>query len=80
MAGTLIMSNRVSKEKIANQNSLPVDTIEDATRRRSELMSKVTERLSNKFDVSLNQNNSIKKEIKVETISPRKEKNIHINQ
>lgn len=68
------MSNRVSKEKLVNQNSLPVDTIEDATRRRSELMSKITQRLSNKYDNNFDQDNSIKKEFKVEIESPKKVK------
>jgi len=68
------MSNRVPKEKLTNRNSLPIDTIEDATRRRSELMSKITQRLSNKYDKSFDQDNSLKKEFKVETESPKKVK------
>lgn len=73
MAGTLIMSNRVQKEKI-NQSVLPVDTIEDATRRRSKLMSKITQRLSNKFDDNSAHNTSIKKEFKIEKVTPEKVK------
>lgn len=68
------MSNRVQKEK-GNQNVLPVDTIEDATRRRSKLMSKITQRLSNKFDDSSDHETSIKKEFKIENVTPKKVKN-----
>jgi hypothetical protein len=65
LAGTLIISNRVSKEKPAIQKLIPVDTIEDATRRRSELMSRITQRLSNKYDTQIN------KDIKIEIQSPK---------
>lgn len=67
------MSNRVQKEKV-NQNVLPVDTIEDATRRRSNLMSKITQRLSNKFDDSSAHETSLKKEFKIEKVTPKKVK------
>lgn len=50
LAGTIIMSNRVKKVKLENQKSLSADTIENATRQRSELMTKITQRLSQKFD------------------------------
>lgn len=74
LAGTLIMSNRVKKEKLVNQNLLPVDTIEAATRRRSELMSKIIHRLSNKFDDGSVHKISIKEEFKMESVSPKKVK------
>lgn len=72
LTGTLIISNRVRKQKPESEKALPVDTIEDATRRRSELMSKITQRLSNKFDTIAD--NTIKKEIKIEKESPIKVK------
>lgn len=74
LAGTLIMSNRIKKNKLSNNGLLPVDTIEDATRRRSELMSKITQRLSNKNDINTINNISVKQEFKIEKESPRKVK------
>jgi len=74
LAGTLIMCNRIKKDKLSNNALLPVDTIEDATRRRSELMSKITKRLSNKYDIDTIMNTEIKQEIKIEKESPRKVK------
>ncbi|XP_060874219.1 uncharacterized protein LOC132947965 [Metopolophium dirhodum] len=74
LVGTLIMSNRIKKEKLSNSSLLPVDTIEDATRRRSELMSKITKRLSNKYDVNALMNTDVKQEFKMEKESPRKVK------
>ncbi|XP_026819887.1 uncharacterized protein LOC113558563 [Rhopalosiphum maidis] len=74
LAGTLIMCNRVKNDKLSNNTLLPVDTIEDATRRRSELMSKITKRLSNKFDFNSIDNNSVKQEIKIEKETPKKVK------
>lgn len=74
LAGTLIMSNRVQKEKLVNQDLLPVDTIEDATKRRSMLMSKITQRLSNKFDDGFAHEISIKKEFKQGKVSLKKVK------
>lgn len=74
LAGTLIMSNRIKKEKLSSNTLLPVDTIEDATRRRSELMSKITKRLSNKYDVNALMNTGVKQEFKMEKESPRKVK------
>lgn len=71
--GSLVMSNRVHKEKSSNKTLLPIDTIDNATRRRSELMSKIIQRLANK-DENINtiHNTSIKKEIKIENESPKK--------
>lgn len=74
LAGTLIMCNRVKNDKLSNNTLLPVDTIEDATRRRSELMSKITKRLSNKFDFNSIDNESVKQEIKIEKETPKKVK------
>lgn len=74
LAGTLIMCNRIKKDKLSNNGLLPVDTIEDATRRRSELMSKITKRLSNKYETNAFMNTDLKQEIKVEKESPRKVK------
>ncbi|XP_015365038.1 PREDICTED: uncharacterized protein LOC107162589 [Diuraphis noxia] len=74
LAGTLIMCNRIKKDKLSNNVLLPVDTIEDATRRRSELMSKITKRLSNKYDINSVMNTDIKQEFKLEKESPRKVK------
>lgn len=54
LAGKIIMTNRVKKEKPVNLVPLPVDTIEDAIRRRSQLMSKITQRLSNKHNIDSN--------------------------
>lgn len=62
LSGTLIMSNRVKKENPTNQTLLPVDTIEDATKRRSDLMSRITKRLSNKYDIDSTQKTTVKKE------------------
>lgn len=73
--GSIIMSNRVHKEKSANKTLLPIDTIDNATRRRSELMSKIIQRLANRGDVNINTKyncNTIKKEIKIENESPKK--------
>ncbi|VVC41866.1 Hypothetical protein CINCED_3A019261 [Cinara cedri] len=69
LAGTIILSNRVKKIKLENQNSLPVDTIEDATRRRSELFTKITQRLSQKYDLS-----STETQIENEKVTPKKRK------
>lgn len=66
LAGTLIISNRIRKEKPVVQKLLPVDTIDDANRRRSELMSRITQRLSNKYDNLINN-----KDIKIEVQSPK---------
>lgn len=74
LAGTLIMCNRIKKEKLSNNNLLPVDTIEDATRRRSELMSKITKRLSKKYDIDAIIDTDVKQEFKMEKESPRKNK------
>ncbi|CAH1726378.1 uncharacterized protein LOC114122750 [Aphis gossypii] len=74
LAGTFIMCNRVKKEKLSNNTLLPVDTIEDATRRRSELMSKITKRLSNKYDINTIDNEDRKTEIKIEKETPKKVK------
>jgi len=68
------MCNRIKKDKLSTNALLPVDTIEDATRRRSELMSKITKRLSNKYDINTTMNTDIKQEFKVEKESPRKVK------
>lgn len=71
------MSNRVSKEKVKNLD-IPIDTVEDATKRRSELMSRITQRLSNKYDREDVYETDIKKEIKIEIESPKKiKKNKH---
>lgn len=77
LAGTIILSNRVKKVKLENQKLLPVDTIEEATKRRSELMTKITERLSKKNDI-----NSTKILTKKEIKSPKKiaKKSKKINQ
>lgn len=64
------MSNRVKKVKLDNQKLLPVDTIEDATRRRSQLMSKITQRLSNKYNIDTTDNT----DVKIEKESPKKVK------
>lgn len=74
--GSLVMSNRVHKEKSSNKTILPIDTIDNATRHRSELMSKIIQRLSNKGEnINIIHNNiSIKKEIKIENESPKKVK------
>lgn len=77
LSGTLIMSNGVKKENPANQTLLPVDTIEDATRRRSELMSRITKRLSNKIDVDSTPKTSIKKEFIHKSPKKVKDKNKH---
>lgn len=74
LTGSLIMSNRIRKEKLTNQKLLPVDTIEDATRRRSDLMSKIIRRLSNKYDMDTEPSSTLKKEIKIERESPKKVK------
>ncbi|KAE9544246.1 hypothetical protein AGLY_001425 [Aphis glycines] len=74
LAGTFIMCNRVKKNKLSNNTLLPVDTIEDATRRRSELMSKITKRLSNKYDINTIDNKDIKTKIKIEKETPKKVK------
>jgi len=74
LAGTFIMCNRVKKDKLSNNTLLPVDTVEDATRRRSELMSKITKRLSNKYDINTIDNGDIKTEIKIEKETPTKVK------
>lgn len=74
LAGTLIMSNRVKKEKLNTDNVLPVDTIEDATRRRSELMSKITNRLSNKYNIVTTEKNDLRNHVKIEKESPIKVK------
>jgi len=74
LTGKIIMTNQVKKAKSVNPISLPVDTIKDATRRRSELMSKITERLSNKYNIDSVHDTSIKKEIKIEKESPKKVK------
>lgn len=75
LAGTLIMSHQVKKVTPAKLNPLPIDTIEDASRRRSQLMSKITERLSNKFvDTVTTKNCKIKEEFKLEIESPSKAK------
>jgi len=74
LAGTFIMCNRVKKDKLNNNTLLPIDTIEDATRRRSELMSKITKRLSNKYDINTIDNGDIKTEIKIEIETPKKVK------
>jgi len=74
LAGKLIITNRIKKEKPTNLELLPVDTIEDATRRRSELMSKINQRLSNKYNIDSVHDISIKKKIKVEKESPKKVK------
>ncbi|XP_025192949.1 uncharacterized protein LOC112592983 [Melanaphis sacchari] len=74
LTGTFIMCNRIKKDKLSNNTLLPVDTIEDATRRRSELMAKITKRLSNKYDFNAIDNASIKQEIKTEKRTPKKTK------
>jgi len=74
LAGTLIMCNRIKKDKLSNNSLLPIDTIEDATRRRSELMSKITKRLSNKYDINAIIDTGIKQEFKMENESPKKVK------
>lgn len=61
------MSNRVKKVKLENQKLLPADTIEDANMRRSELMTKITQRLSKNHDINL-QETLLKNEMK----SPKK--------
>lgn len=69
------MSHHVKLGKPAKLYPLPVDTIEDANRRRSELMSKITERLSNdSVDTVTTQSCSLKKEFKIEVESPCKVK------
>jgi hypothetical protein len=76
LAGTLIISNRVQKEKITNHDLLPVDTIEDATKGRSQLMEKITQRLSNKYNNTTTLEHSLKKEFKMEAESPNKVRKI----
>lgn len=64
------MSHQVKKVLPAKLNPLPVDTIEDASRRRSQLMSRITQRLSNKYVDTVTTNNcSIKKEFEMESPS-----------
>lgn len=72
LAGKIIITNRVKKEKPVNLVPLPVDTIEDATRRRSELMSKITQRLSNKHSINSIHDINIKEEFIVEKKSSKK--------
>lgn len=74
LAGTLIMCNRIKKDKLSNSSLLPVDTIEDATRRRSDLMTRITSRLSNKYENNTVNNTSLKQEFKIEKESPKKVK------
>lgn len=71
LTGKLILSNRVKKERTASQSLLPIDTLEDAAKRRSQLMSKITKRLSNKYDT---EDVHTKQNIKVEAESPKKVK------
>lgn len=71
LTGKLILSNRVKKERTASQSLLPIDTLEDAAKRRSQLMSKITQRLSNKYDA---EDVHTKQNIKVEAESPKKVK------
>jgi len=67
------MSNRILKEKSEKKIVLPIDTIEDATRRRTELMSKILKRLSNKNDIKTTLNfTSIKTEFQIQNTSPKK--------
>lgn len=75
LTGTLLMSHQVKKIIPAKLDPLPVDTIEDASRRRSQLMSKITERLSNKsVDTVTTMNHNVKEEFKLEIDSPSKVK------